>query len=162
MRLLAIAVLISFLVLTTGGFPQDNKSSAAPSPAPAPADSASVSQSPPSSPLGSGPAPSAPFRVCGEKKKNLDCASAPRPIKSPEPEYSKEAKERKIEGTVVLYLIVGADGFPRDIRIARSVGYGLDEEAIKTAKKWEFKPATIKGRAVSKCTSIFTNCRYAR
>ena len=54
----------------------------------------------------------------------------------------------------MLYLIVGTDGLPRDIRIARSVGYGLDEEAIKAAKKWKFKPATIKGRAVSVAINI--------
>jgi TonB family protein len=153
MHSFCIAILVSFPLLNCAGFSQGNSSSNAPSSASRAADSAADSQTPPSSPLGSGPAPSTPFRVCDEKK-NSACAKAPRTIKAPDPEYSKEAKKKKIEGIVVLYLIVGADGLPRDIRIARSVGYGLDEEAIKAAKKWKFKPATIKGRAVSVAINI--------
>ena len=150
-RLLAIAVLISLLVLTTGGFPQDNSSSTEPSSAPAPANSASAPQAPPSTSLGSG-------RAAGEKKLRT-ALKRPRPIKNPDPEYSKEAKKRKIEGTVVLMVIVGADGLPRDIRVTRSLGHGRDEEAIKAVKKWKFKPGTVQGRAVPVQINVVANFR---
>jgi TonB family protein len=48
-----------------------------------------------------------------------------------------------------LYLIVDTDGLPRDIRVARSIGYGLDEEAIEAVKKWKFKPSTFDGHPVA-------------
>ena len=90
---------------------------------------------------------SSPFRVCSDKNPP-PCATPPRVIKSPDPKYSKEARKQNIEGITVLWLIVGADGLPRDIRVVRSVGYGLDEEAIRAAKKWRFKPSTMDGKPV--------------
>jgi TonB family protein len=144
MHLFAIAILIGTPVLTSAGFSQRNSSFTTPTSASQPADSAADSQAPSSGPLGSGPAPSTGLRVCGETKAS-DCTKAPRIIKSVEPEYSKEAKEKKIEGTVVLMLIVGTDGLPRDIRVTRSLGHGLDEKAIQAVKKWKFKPATLHG-----------------
>jgi TonB family protein len=74
------------------------------------------------------------------------CADKP-PVVTyrPDPECSREAQRAKIEGTVVLHVVVGTDGLAHDISVARSVGYGLDEEAIKALKKWKFKPAAEKG-----------------
>jgi len=75
--------------------------------------------------------------------------SAPKAIYDPDPEYSEEARKAKYQGTVVLSLIVGADGVPRDIKVARSVGLGLDEKAIETVKTWKFDPSKKDGRPVA-------------
>jgi protein TonB len=75
--------------------------------------------------------------------------SAPRPTFQPDPEYSEEARKAKYQGTSVLSLIVGADGRPRDIHIARSLGLGLDEKAIEAVKQWKFDPATKDGKPVA-------------
>jgi TonB family protein len=75
--------------------------------------------------------------------------SAPRPISTPDPEYSEEARKAKYQGTCVLWLVVGPDGKPRDIRIARSLGLGLDEKAIEAVKRWMFEPALKDGRPVA-------------
>ena len=48
--------------------------------------------------------------------------SGPKAIYEPDPEYSEEARKAKYQGTVVLSIIVGADGVPRDIKM-RSVGW---------------------------------------
>jgi len=80
--------------------------------------------------------------------------SAPKAIFAPDPEYSEEARKAKYQGTVVLSLIVGADGVPRDIKIARSVGLGLDEKAIETVKTWKFEPGTKDGKAVATYATI--------
>jgi outer membrane biosynthesis protein TonB len=45
--------------------------------------------------------------------------SAPQALYTPNPEYTEEARQAKYQGTVVLWLIVGADGKPRDIRVSR-------------------------------------------
>jgi protein TonB len=75
--------------------------------------------------------------------------SAPKALFAPDPEYSEEARKAKYQGTCVLWLVVGSDGHPRDIRIARSLGLGLDEKAIEAVKQWKFEPAMKDGRAVA-------------
>jgi len=80
--------------------------------------------------------------------------SAPKAIYDPDPEYSEEARKAKYQGTVVLSLIVGADGVPRDIKVARSVGLGLDEKAIETVKTWKFEPGTKDGKPVATYATI--------
>jgi periplasmic protein TonB len=80
--------------------------------------------------------------------------SAPKAIFAPDPEYSEEARKAKYQGTVVLSLVVGADGTPRDIKIARSVGLGLDEKAIETVKTWKFEPGTKDGKPVATYATI--------
>src|ERR1700674_4173876 len=75
--------------------------------------------------------------------------SAPRPTYQPDPEYSEEARKAKYQGTSVLSLIVGADGRTRDIKIARSLGLGLDEKAIEAVKQWKFDPAMRDGKPVA-------------
>jgi TonB family protein len=80
--------------------------------------------------------------------------SAPKATYAPDPEYSEEARKAKYQGTVVLSLIVGADGVPRDIKVARSVGLGLDEKAIETVKTWKFDPGTKDGKPVATYATI--------
>src|SRR6266851_380560 len=75
--------------------------------------------------------------------------SAPRVIFQPDPEYSEEARKAKYQGTCVLWLVVGPDGKPRDIRVARSLGLGLDEKAIEAVKTWKFEPAMKEGKPVA-------------
>src|SRR5206468_12953044 len=75
--------------------------------------------------------------------------SAPKAIYNPEPEYAEEARKAKFQGTCVLSLIVGPDGKPRDIRVARSLGLGLDEKAIQAVNQWKFEPALKDGRPVA-------------
>jgi TonB family protein len=45
---------------------------------------------------------------------------------------------------VALEVVVGCDGIPSAIRVVRSLDiYGLDEEAIRAARQWPFKPGRI-------------------
>jgi len=75
------------------------------------------------------------YRIGGDVK-------APTLISKHEPEYSEEARKAKLEGTVVLSLVVGEDGTPRDIRVVKPVGLGLDENAISAVTGWRFSPGT--------------------
>jgi TonB family protein len=145
---LAIAILLGLLMIATDVFAQENAPSSAVPPGSQSQAPSTEDHRPPSTPLGAGPGPSATFKVCGAKNPP-PCATPPRVIKSPNPDYSKEARKKNVEGTAVLWLIVGADGLPRDIRITRPVGYGLDEKAIEAVKKWKFKPSTLDGHAVA-------------
>jgi len=80
--------------------------------------------------------------------------SAPKEIYAPEPEYSEEARKVKHMGTVVLQLVVGSDGNPRDIRVVRTLGLGLDEKAIEAVRRWRFEPAKKDGKPVAALVSV--------
>jgi TonB family protein len=74
--------------------------------------------------------------------------AAPFVVAKAKPEYSEEARIAKLEGSVLLSLVVGADGQPRDIQVARPLGLGLDESAVENVRAWQFKPGTKAGIAV--------------
>lgn len=84
---------------------------------------------------------------------------APRAIYDPEPEYSEEARRVKHQGVVVLALVVDPQGKTRDIRVARSLGMGLDEKAIEAVRKWRFAPGTKDGTPVPVQVNIEVNFR---
>jgi periplasmic protein TonB len=80
--------------------------------------------------------------------------SAPQPIATPDPAYTDEARSAKTEGTCVLWLIVDQQGHPRDIRVVRGLGYGLDARAIEAVKQWRFQPAMKDGQPVNVQISV--------
>jgi protein TonB len=59
----------------------------------------------------------------------------------PLPTYTDEARHGKVQGSVTLHVLVGADGRAQDIRIVKGVGFGLDERAVETVRGWKFAPA---------------------
>ena len=56
--------------------------------------------------------------------------SAPRVVYQVDPEFSEEARKAKYQGTCTLMLVVDSNGRPTNIRVANSLGMGLDEKAI--------------------------------
>ena len=73
----------------------------------------------------------------------------PRARFSPSAEYSEQARRAKYQGTCILQLIVDTNGNPRNIRVSRALGKGLDEKAIGAVKKWRFEPARKDGQPVA-------------
>jgi protein TonB len=59
----------------------------------------------------------------------------------PYPTYTDEARHGKVQGSVTLQVLVGADGRAQDIRIVKGIGFGLDERAVETVRGWKFIPA---------------------
>jgi TonB family protein len=73
----------------------------------------------------------------------------PVPIYKPDPPYTQEARDAKLQGTVRMRITVAADGTVSDVKlISPPLGKGLDEQAVETVKTWKFKPATKKGKPV--------------
>jgi len=81
----------------------------------------------------------------------------PEPISTPEPTYTEEARKIHMQGVVVLHIIVKADGSVSNMSVSRSLGAGLDEEALKTVKGWRFKPATKDGKPVNVWVDVEVN-----
>ena len=68
----------------------------------------------------------------------------PSVLKSVKPQYTQAAMQQQIQGRTLLECVVQADGNVGDISVIESLDsmYGLDEEAIKALKQWEFRPGT--------------------
>jgi periplasmic protein TonB len=74
--------------------------------------------------------------------------SPPRVIYQVDPEFSEEARKAKYQGTCTLMLVVDTAGRPTNIRVASSLGMGLDEKAIEAVKNWRFEPSMKDGHPV--------------
>ena len=68
--------------------------------------------------------------------------------------YTQQAKDNKIEGTVVLGVVFGVDGQIGEIRVIKGLAHGLTEKSIEAAKKIRFNPAVKDGQPVSVRGSI--------
>jgi protein TonB len=73
----------------------------------------------------------------------------PQILGRPTPGYTDEARRNQIEGSVKVSVLLKADGTVSDIKVARGLGYGLDEKAIEAARQLRFVPAQKDGHAVS-------------
>jgi TonB family protein len=85
--------------------------------------------------------------------------SRPELIFKPEPEYSEEARKAKFQGTVLLSIVVMADGSTSNIRVIRPLGLGLDEKAIEAVRKWKFRPSLKDGQPVAVHANVEVNFR---
>jgi TonB family protein len=85
--------------------------------------------------------------------------SAPGVLSKVEPEYSEEARKAKWQGTVVVSVIVDEVGRPRNVRVLRSLGLGLDQKAVEAVSQWKFKPGLKDGKPVPVFATIEVNFR---
>ena len=67
-------------------------------------------------------------------------------LSKPTPLYTQEAKNLRIEGEVLLEVVLGASGNLHVVRLVRGLGHGLDDNAVKAAEKIHFKPAMRDGQ----------------
>jgi TonB family protein len=65
-----------------------------------------------------------------------------------DPAYPPDLRHAGVEGTVVLYALIRADGMVSQIRVLRGVDQRLDENARVALSRWQFKPAMKNGSAV--------------
>ena len=65
-----------------------------------------------------------------------------------DPKYIASAMEEGVEGTVILYALIRADGTVGAIRVMASVDDRLDESAVAALSKWRFQPATKGGNPI--------------
>jgi len=88
--------------------------------------------------------------VGGDRNRGGAGLVMPRLLRMVKPQYTIDAMTARIQGSVIVACIVQADGSVADARIARSLDpvFGLDQEAIKAARQWQFLPATRLGTPV--------------
>jgi TonB family protein len=79
-----------------------------------------------------------------------NAVTAPRLLREVKPVYTREARANKIQGRVVMEVVVLDDGTVGDVKVTESLDteYGLDAEAVKAVKQWLFTPGTKYGKPV--------------
>jgi len=85
--------------------------------------------------------------------------SAPIAILKPDPEYTDEAREAKLQGAVLLQVVIDENGVPQEIKVVRSLGLGLDQKAVEAMQKWRFKPAMKDEKPVPISANVEMNFR---
>jgi TonB family protein len=94
-----------------------------------------------------------------------DGVSAPQLVYAPDPEFTSQARKKKLGGTLAVSLTVDAAGKPQDVRVSRSlaeglskklrpIALGMDENAVKTVKEYRFEPAKFQGKPVPVETTV--------
>lgn len=81
-------------------------------------------------------------------------------VYKPEPSYSEEAYRAKLNGVLVLWIVVSSHGNVVDVKeVSEPLGEGLDEKAIHTIGTWKFKPPTRSGAPVAIHTAVEVSFR---
>jgi TonB family protein len=99
-----------------------------------------------------------------------DGVSPPKLLYAPDPEYTDQARRKRLQGKVVLSLTVDTKGKPQDVRVLHSLSetvdkklqaaaVGLDEKAVTAVKQYRFDPALLQGKPVSVETTVEVNYR---
>jgi len=87
----------------------------------------------------------------GMHTQQLDSGPATTPVEityKPNPVYTEEARQLKLQGEVLLEVMFAANGQLHVNRVVRGMGHGLDEAAVAAANKMRFKPALRTGQPV--------------
>ena len=81
---------------------------------------------------------------------------SPQLLREVTPKYTAEAMRAKVQGVVLIQAVVLPDGTVGDVTVLRSLdrNFGLDEEAIKAAKRWRFRSGTRFGEPVAVLVTI--------
>jgi TonB family protein len=91
--------------------------------------------------------------------KVADGITPPKLLKKVEPKYTPEAKDARIEGAVVLKVVVTAEGKADNIEVVKGLDPGLDQNAMDAVAQWVFQPGTKDGQPVNVAATIEINFR---
>lgn len=96
----------------------------------------------------------------------LDSRAPIEPVQKTPPDYTGEARIAELEGTVLLDGIIGDDGLAHDLTVLRSLGLGLDEKAIDSARHWLFAIGPTNGQTpaarVVIAVDFFLSSKFSR
>jgi TonB family protein len=82
----------------------------------------------------------------------------PLKLEGPNPNYPEAARDARIQGIVVMKVVILADGAVADVEVVREAPLGLTEAAVEAVRQWRFEPATLDGRPVA--VSYFLTVRF--
>jgi TonB family protein len=83
-----------------------------------------------------------------------DLVTPPHVLTHPAALYTDESRRRGIQGNVVVQVYFDEDGTITVLKVAKGLGYGLDENALQALKDWRFAPALRDGLPVSAVAEV--------
>lgn len=83
----------------------------------------------------------------------------PHVVQAPDPEYSPDARRRRVQGTVLFLVGIDEKGYVADAILTRSVDPGLNLNAIQVLRDWRFQPALRDGEPVPTVVNVEVNFR---
>ena len=129
-------------------------------PEPAPAAPAAPSVPPPAAPPVAAPAPeAAPATVTPAAPAKIEPPSSNADyLKNPKPPYPPISKRLGEQGTVIVRVLIGADGLPQKDELKQSSGFDrLDRVALETVMKWRYVPGKRGGVAQAMWVNVPIN-----
>ena len=78
------------------------------------------------------------------------------------PQYTDKARNNGVVGEIVVRGLFQSDGRIKNVKIEKSLGYGLDERAIDSVKRIGFIPARIDGKDVDAFAQIIFNFKFGK
>ena len=84
---------------------------------------------------------------------------APRLLHEVKPDYTEEARRGSVEGDVLLEIVVLGNGVVGEVRVLQSLGYGLDERAVRAVRQWRFAAAERHGTPVDVLVEVAVEFR---
>ena len=90
----------------------------------------------------------------GVFRAGLNGVTQPKCRYCPNPDYSDAARTVKIQGTVILSVVVTAEGQMAGIYVLKGAPFGLTAQAIKATRSWQMQPAQKDGKPVSARTNV--------
>jgi TonB family protein len=101
-------------------------------------------------------------QLTGDHAKPGADVKGPTLLAKSEPEYTKAARDAKIEGTVVLKIVIDQAGIPKETSVVNALGFGLDEQAQQCVLRWRFNPKTINGKPIGTEARVEVNFRLQK
>jgi TonB family protein len=80
--------------------------------------------------------------------------SAPTVVQRTEPQYTDEARQARLVGTVILQAVIQTNGTADILKVVKPLPLGLTESALEAIRQWTFKPAVQNGREIPVATNI--------
>lgn len=85
----------------------------------------------------------------------------PKVLNKVEPVYTPEAQDARVQGTVLLSIVVSEEGRAEEIRVIKPLGSGLDERAAAAVEQWAFQPGAKRGNPVRVFATVEVNFRLS-
>jgi TonB family protein len=97
------------------------------------------------------------FRLAPENSKKVgDGVRAPN-CKTPEPDYSEEARRAGVENSVSMDVVVSTSGTMQVLKILHPIGFGMDDAAVKAVENWKCTPVVLDGMPVNVLLQVYIN-----
>ena len=109
--------------------------------------------------IGAGVGPGSGGGIGGGVYRPGGSVTPPRILTQVKPKYTIEALGQKIQGSVILEMIVTREGRPAAITVIRSLDPGLDDAAVRAASAWRFDPGRLAGTPVDVLVTLMLDFR---